>query len=240
MAMSNCGVQLNRKETKHLLNIIDEDGDGELQFSEYMEFIGAVAKDEEKRQQKLKHIAWLQHQKKLKKRRKERKKKRIFLRQKMMMSLTELHGKNAKGEKVNNEDPKHSLQTGAVSLHKFVDGSALDDEESSDDSSDDEEDQDGLPLATVEDVVVEYLEDIEKSKQKLNETVVQAPMLKIVLASLNAFIKQEKENCGLLLKFYSKNVGTNNDLSLQDFTELIVKLTIKNIQSKEILQQEVS
>ena len=246
IAMSNCGVQLNRKETKRLMYIIDEDGDGILQFAEYMDFVEAVAKDDILRTKKKSKLAWDRNQQKLKKERREKRKKRQLQRSLLVTKATAAFTAKNSGDS-QKLDAGHKAIT---SIYNFVNGNTLDEDISSSEEEDQEiqerereeeedENEKGLPLATLEDVVVEYLEHAEK--QTDHTVVVEAPMFQIILAALNAFLEQEQLNYDSLISFYDKTMGKDNEnLTLTQFTDLIELMTLKNTESEERLYPEVS
>ena len=239
IAMSNCGVQLNRKEAQRLMDAIDEDGDGELQFSEYLDFIEAVAKDEHLREKEIQKVAWQNSQQKMKKIRRDKKKKRALMRSMMVanataaLSATHMTGRGSSGSGSGSLHSSSTTQPAQISsIYTFVNGNTMDD--SNDDSSDEEPTKDGLPMATLEDVAMEYTEERAKSTDPTHVEV-KAPMFEIMLAALQFFVEQEEENATSVLTFYDTMTGNTNNLTFAEFMRLVEAMAT----SERILEEEM-
>jgi Ca2+-binding EF-hand superfamily protein len=193
IALSQFGILLNRKETKQLIEIVDQDGDGELQFTELLDFVDAISKDEARRHKEIQAKEWNDAQTQL---RQERREARTRRRLKQQLAAT----KNGNS---------------ASQFFNFVNAKV--EEDSEDSSESDTEDDDGA-VASVEDVVEQYLE-VRKSHS------VEAPLFDVLAACLRAFNRQEAENASRLLAFYRKyDVNKDMNLDFEEFTVLMQKL----------------
>lgn len=115
------------------MEIVDADGDGELQFGELLDFVDAIAFDNAQKQKELAAKEWRDSQEKLRMERRETKNKR---------RLKQHLAAKAAG-------------ASATSFFDFVNAKGEDDGSNSD-GSESELDQEAIP--TLEDVVAEYLE----------------------------------------------------------------------------------
>ena len=187
---------MNRKETKNLMEIVDADGDGELQFGELLDFVDAIAFDNAQKQKELAAKEWRDSQEKLRMERRETKNKR---------RLKQHLAAKAAG-------------ASATSFLDFVNAEGEDDGSNSiSDGSESELDQEAIP--TLEDVVAEYLE-------RPRTEAVKAPLVKLLYVCFSSFLAQEAENASRLLAFYRKyDVDKSGSLDFGEFTQLMSKLT---------------
>ena len=195
IALSQFGILLNRKETKHLISIVDQDDDGELQFTELLDFVDAISKDEERRKKEIQAKQWNDSQALVRKERREAKQKR---------KLRQHLAATAAGES-------------ASQFFNFVNVQIDDD---SGDDTESESDDDGGVIPILEDCVCDYLEQRQShSAIKANLFNVVAACLK----AFNR--QEAENASRLLAFYRKYDLDKSGDLDFEEFGELMKKLS---------------
>ena len=205
IALSQFGILLNRKETRALISVVDENGDGELQYPELLALVDAVNVDENKRlEMKRAEDAIAAEEEATRKRREQ---KRL--------------------EKSKKRAAAAAAGASASQFFKFSNnpGDILDD---SDSESDDEEEE-GASLhgrrarlgLSLEEAAEDYVDKLMQDGAT-DEELPTAPLFLVVKRCMDAFLRQEAANAERLLAYYrAHDDNKDGNLDWKEFLRLV-------------------
>lgn len=203
ISLSQFGILLNRKDTRKLVELVDENGDGELQYTELLALVDAVQLDEYKHNEAKRIEDAIAAEINERKRRKERKHR-------------ERQIKRAQAE---------AASTSASEVFKFsnVMYASENDSDSTEDSEmiDDERKLDALRRLSLEEVAEEYINKL-KEEGESEADIPSAPLFLVLKRCMNAFLRQEAANAERLLKYYRvHDLNKDGNLSWDEFKYLV-------------------
>ena len=203
IALSQFGILLNRKETKRLISVVDENGDGELQYAELLALVNAVQVNENKRLERQRAEDALAMQEEERRKRREQKKL----------------------EKSKKRAAAAAAGASASEFFKFSNASGEISDVSEDSNPDDRSDEDldtrrrRLELS-LEEVAEDYVDKLIQNGAA-DEELPTAP-LSLFERCMDAFLRQEAANAERLLAFYrAHDKNKDGNLDWNEFIELV-------------------
>jgi Ca2+-binding EF-hand superfamily protein len=212
IALSQFGILLNRKETRKLISVVDENGDGELQYSELLALVDAVHVDESKRLEKKRAEDAIAAQEEARRKRREQK------------SLDKSQRRAAAA----------AAGASASQFFKFSNASEELSEELSDDDNDDGDDGDADDVGeaslnrrraraglSLEEVAEDYVDKLTQDGAP-DAAFPTAPLFLVVKRCLDAFLRQEAANAERLLAYYrAHDDNKDGNLDWKEFVKLV-------------------